>query len=141
MQKIYKQLDGVAMDFYGDIVTSDFFNQPRVTNRGIVSSSELSKAYKKMDVLVVPSVWHETFGFIVLEALLQGTPCLVSDTVGAKDLVPQNCVFSSNNELIDKLTLIKKDIGPFRDMVEKLPLYFDMNEHANIIKRMFYGEV
>ena len=94
-----------------------------------------------MDVLVVPSVWHETFGFIVLEALLQGTPCLVSDTVGAKDLVPQNCVFSSNNELIDKLTLIKKDIGPFRDMVEKLPLYFDMNEHANIIKRMFYGEV
>lgn len=141
IQKIYKQLDGVAMDFYGDIVTSDFFNQPRVTNHGIVSSSELSKAYKKMDVLVVPSVWHETFGFIVLEALLQGTPCLVSDTVGAKDLVPQNCVFSSNNELIDKLTLIKKDIGPFRDMVEKLPLYFDMNEHANIIKRMFYGEV
>lgn len=68
-----------------------FFNQSRVTNHGIVSSSELTEAYKKMDVLVFPS--HETFGFVVLEALLSGTPCLVSDTVGAKDLVPQNWYF------------------------------------------------
>lgn len=140
MQNIYKRLDGVAMDFYGDIVTSDFFNQSRVTNHGIVPSSELTEAYKKMDVLVVPSVWHETFGFVVLEALLSGTPCLVSDTVGSKDLVPQNWVFSTDNELIDKLNFIKKNIDTFRLVIRKLPLCFDMSEHVNIIKQMFYKE-
>lgn len=39
------------------------------------------------DVLMAPSVWYETFGFTVLEALSYGVPVIVSDNVGAKDVV------------------------------------------------------
>ena len=39
------------------------------------------------DVLVAPSVWYETFGFTVLEALSYGVPVIVSDHMGAKDIV------------------------------------------------------
>jgi len=49
--------------------------------------SELANVYGSMDLLVVPSIWYETFGLVVLEALSFGVPVLVSDTVGAQDLV------------------------------------------------------
>lgn len=39
------------------------------------------------DVLVAPSVWYETFGFTVLEAISRGVPVIVSDNVGAKDII------------------------------------------------------
>lgn len=138
IQNVYRKLSGVAINFYGDIATDDFFNQSMVTNHGVVPSSELAKAYKEMDVLIVPS--HETFGFVVLEALLSGTPCLVSDTVGAKDLVPKDWVFSNDNELVNKLNIIKKNIASFRAVVRHLPLCFDMREHTKIIKETFYED-
>lgn len=48
---------------------------------------ELKKIFQNTDVLVVPSVWYETFGFTVLEALSYGVPVIVSDHVGAKDII------------------------------------------------------
>ena len=92
-----KHLRGISIDFYGDIADSKWFSQRNIHNHGIISVNELKKAYQQMDVLVVPSLWHETFGFVVLEALLQGTPCLVSETVGAKDLLPDDCIFHNDS--------------------------------------------
>lgn len=48
---------------------------------------ELDYIMESVDMIVVPSVWHETFGFTVLEALSYGVPVLVSENVGAKDLI------------------------------------------------------
>lgn len=49
--------------------------------------SELPKIFENTDVLIAPSVWYETYGFTVLEALSFGVPVIVSDNVGAKDLL------------------------------------------------------
>ncbi len=38
------------------------------------------------DVLVAPSVWYETFGFTVLEALSFGVPVIITEHVGARDI-------------------------------------------------------
>lgn len=51
------------------------------------SYSELPDVMDKFDVLVVPSECEETFGFTVLEALSYGIPVIVSNRVGAKDLI------------------------------------------------------
>lgn len=48
---------------------------------------ELEQMMNQADVLVAPSVWYETFGFTVLEALSYGVPVIVSDHVGAKDII------------------------------------------------------
>ena len=53
---------------------------------------------ENIDMVIVPSVWHETFGFTVLEALSYGVPVLVSENVGAKDLIVQE-----KNGLVTKL--------------------------------------
>lgn len=49
--------------------------------------SELGKIMSVTDVLVAPSIWYETFGFTVLEALSYGVPVIVSDHVGAKEII------------------------------------------------------
>ncbi len=56
-------------------------NHPLFGWRGFV------RALDSFDVLVVPSLWAETFGFVVLEALSCGVPCIVSSNVGAKGLL------------------------------------------------------
>lgn len=51
------------------------------------SYEELPDVMDSIDILVAPSEWEETFGFTVLEALSYGIPVIVSNKVGAKDLV------------------------------------------------------
>lgn len=52
--------------------------------------SELENIFSETDILLAPSLWYETFGYTVLEALSYGVPVIVSDNVGAKDIV-ENC--------------------------------------------------
>lgn len=52
--------------------------------------SEQEMVYRDMDVLVVPSLWAETFGLVVLEALSYGVPVVVTSNVGANDLLQEN---------------------------------------------------
>ena len=49
--------------------------------------TELEQIFSQADALLAPSVWYETFGFTVLEALSFGVPVIVSDHVGAKDVI------------------------------------------------------
>lgn len=60
---------------------------------------QLENIFDETDVLVVPSIWYETFGFTVIEALSYGVPVIISSNVGAKDIIPEGCgmVFEANN--------------------------------------------
>lgn len=49
--------------------------------------NELKEIFEETDVLIAPSIWYETFGFTVIEALSYGVPVILSGTVGAKDVV------------------------------------------------------
>ena len=50
--------------------------------------NQLGEILKKTDILVAPSILYETFGYTVLEAMSYGVPVIVSDHVGAKDIIP-----------------------------------------------------
>ena len=49
--------------------------------------NELEKILDETDLLIAPSLWFETFGFTVLEALSYGVPVIISENVGAKDVL------------------------------------------------------
>ena len=55
---------------------------------------QLEEIFGDTDLLVVPSRCYETFGFTVLEALSYGVPVLVSENVGAKDLLDSEFIYS-----------------------------------------------
>lgn len=54
------------------------------------SKEKAGFVYRNMDILVLPSVWNETFGMVVLEALSYGVPVIISDRVGAYDILKEN---------------------------------------------------
>lgn len=77
------------LDVYGSWALSDSWREraARVARlHGPVSFQSLQQALARAHALVLPSL-SEAFGMVVTEALAQGTPVLVSDCVGAADLV------------------------------------------------------
>lgn len=56
--------------------------------RGPVPQAELAAELRAADCLVLPSR-NDSFGMVVAEALACGTPALVSEMVGAKDLIEE----------------------------------------------------
>jgi glycosyltransferase involved in cell wall biosynthesis len=67
-------------------ILSDLAQDSQVTYIGNVPQTELRSIYARSDVLVLPSV-SDAFGLVVLEAMSVGLPVVVSESVGASDLV------------------------------------------------------
>ena len=79
--------------------------------------SEIGSIFADSDVLVAPSIWYETFGFTVLEAISYGTPVIISENMGARDIVGnggivvkagsaedlKNVILGLTNEKLDEL--------------------------------------
>ena len=59
----------------------------RIKFQGNVNHTEVEIFYRKADVLVVPSVWYEVFGVVVIEAFSYGIPVIVSRIGGLKEIV------------------------------------------------------
>lgn len=76
------------------------------------SYADLERIFDETDVLVAPSIWYETFGFTVLEALSYGVPVVISGNVGAKDILVQGAGIVIENIDIQKLFTTLRDITP-----------------------------
>ena len=70
--------------------------------KGKYGQNDLEAVFGKMDLLIVPSVWKETFSLVTMEALSFGTPVLLSSNVGAQDIIKDiypSFIFDSNEQL------------------------------------------
>lgn len=80
------------VDFFGTMLgeskedLENYHGNPGLKFHGAVSQSTLADAFRSSTVLVLPSL-EEGFGLVVPQALNTGLPCIVSDRVGAKDLI------------------------------------------------------
>lgn len=54
---------------------------------GTVSLPALIRAYRRADLLVLPSIWQESYGLPVAEAMSCGVPVLASATGGVPELI------------------------------------------------------
>ena len=112
--------------------------------KGKYSAQTIENVYEAMDVLIVPSVWKETFSLVTLEALSYGVPVIVSDNVGAQDVVKEynpRFVYHSEDELKCLLKEILKDrslLQEFNQKVLDMPWKHGMEEHAKEIVDKIY---
>ena len=58
---------------------------------GWIGDDVLHSLYRIADLTVVPSI-YEPFGLVALEAMASGCPCLVADTGGLREVVPNENV-------------------------------------------------
>lgn len=96
MNILDKQNINIELALYGD----DYAQIAPIVNShvvGRVNPDSIPEEIKKYDLVIVPSSYRETFGFVVLEALCEGTPVICSDVVGARDLVEKGCVFKAGD--------------------------------------------
>jgi len=64
---------------------------PHGTFLGWIGDDVLHSLYRIADLTVVPSI-YEPFGLVALEAMASGCPCLVADTGGLREVVPNDDV-------------------------------------------------
>ena len=90
-QRLLDAADSVAGQGYRNfrIVTYGDFDpvRPYLIKRGKYNASDMDNVYTSMDILVVPSIWMETYGLVVAEAISFGTPVIVSECVGAVEIL------------------------------------------------------
>lgn len=60
---------------------------PGVEHRAWATRDAMAAAMRSCGVVVLPSLWHETWGLIVPEAMAAGVPVLVSSRAGSAELV------------------------------------------------------
>lgn len=65
---------------------------PKIDDPGItvvhnVPHPQVMASWIRASVAVVPSVWHETLGFVAVEAMIAGCPVVASDVGGLREVV------------------------------------------------------
>lgn len=139
------KLNQQDLSFYlicaGSTTSNSFFDRANVRNVGIIPRKKIDEFYRKIDVLVVPSQCHETFGLVVLEALANNVPVICSDKVGATDLLNPLFIFRNEDELVKKLRNIILFPEVRRKLVQALSLLkvnFSFSKHVDEIRKIFY---
>lgn len=85
-QELRRQATELGLDGHGTFV-------------GWIDDGLLHSLYRVADLTVVPSI-YEPFGLVALEAMASGCPCIVADTGGLREVVPNDRVglrFSSKD--------------------------------------------
>jgi len=80
--------------------------------------SQLKNIFEDTDILVAPSVMYESFGYTTAEALSYGVPVLITENVGARDIVPEKggIVISDISADGIKDAVLKLDKNTLEDM-------------------------
>lgn len=78
--------DGFFVRFLMDLI-KELGIKEVVKFMGKIPNAEIAKAYSKIDVLIVPSLWPENSPVTIMEALASGTPVLASRIGGIPELI------------------------------------------------------
>ena len=121
-----------TLHLFGDSKDIIYKNDLKVKNHGKFKKEEIAKVYKEFDVIIVPSLWKETFSLVVAEAISFNKRILVSSNVGAKDLLCSNQIYdhddfqSFKNKLLN-LSQEENHVYLFKDHVNEIySLYNDI---------------
>lgn len=81
------RINNIVLSVYGDISINSCRLSSNINLKNSYSYKDLEKIFYETDLLIVPSIWYETYGFITIEALSYGVPVLTTNRVGSKDLL------------------------------------------------------
>lgn len=136
--------DSLTLKIYGGRIAVDGI-LPNVFYCGKFAQAEMKEIYSEMDLLVVPSIWYETFSLATIEALQYGVPVLVSDKVGAKDFVrkydsrfifkSEEGLFNIIHEIIDNKDLLRE----YNRRIVEMEWDMSMSKHAKQIEKNIYN--
>lgn len=112
--------------------------------KGRYNYKSMSEIFSNADLIVIPSIWHETFGFIGLEAYSYGVPVLLTDLVGFSDLIKNDLngfiVKPNIDSLYSKILSLIKDREQLKNVNENIyseKFSLQMEEHTKKILDLY----
>ena len=101
-----------------------------VTRIGQLTSSEVWQEMNSAIALVIPSIWYETFGMVIIEAYASGTPVIASRIGALADIVTEGetgLLFEPDNaqDLADKLSWALAHPEKMAEMGRKARLVYE----------------
>ena len=116
----------------------------KISYRGYYNFKDLKNIFDGVDLLIVPSIWKETFSLVTLEALSHGVPVMISENIGAKDIIEsydKDFIFPSNYEAL-KCNLKRLFLNPllldgFNKRICESAFKFSILDHSKSIKQMY----
>lgn len=103
----------------------------RIKLIGYIDEKDKLSAYVDADVLVYPGIF-EIFGLVPFEAMMCGTPVIVTDDCGCGELVKESGAgylikYGDINDLKEKMKLVIENPEEGREMVERGKKYIERN--------------
>lgn len=124
----------------GQETTSTWGTTP-VTFRGKMPQSRIADLYRDIDVLLAPSVWPESFGLVVREALQAGCWVVASDRGAIGAAVTPGCGFVVPVDRFEPLRDVLRDIDrrPARYLgaIEKRPPLRPAEDQARALAALY----
>ena len=96
--------------------------QDKIKFTGYIANQELYKIHRISDIAVVPSMWEELFGLVVVEDMCSGLPIIATKSGGIPEIVNEDCAY-----------IVKKDSTLIDQMKEKLDY---LVENPEVRKKM-----
>lgn len=110
---------------YSQACFEEAFKDPRIRIRGAMKPEHAPTALRDVDVLVVPSLWHENTPFVVLEARAAGVPVLGAGVGGIAEIVHDGRdgrLFEAGD--VDSLRAVMQELVDDRAQVARLSGHF-----------------
>jgi len=107
---------------YEPTLRAEAADLPNVQFAGLLAYPDLFRLYKGARALIVPSMFYETFGYVVLEAFSAGTPAIVHDQGALPELIRQSGagdVYRTGGELLATMKRYLEDAALARALGEK----------------------
>jgi len=116
----------------------------KVNIKGTYAYNELDDLFKNTDILIVPSIWYETFGYIAMEAFSYGVPVIMTDLVGFKDMINPGVtgiiIKADEDELYSNLKTIIKNrekLSYINQNIIELPSIYTMDKHTEDVMKLY----
>lgn len=103
---------------------------------GYIENSELYKIQNIADIAVVPSVWEEPFGLVVVENMAAGLPLVVTNMGGIPEIVNNETAFIVDNDE----NLISNFASKLDILIENPELRIKMGEAGRKRAELFSSE-
>ena len=128
-----------------EFVEKSVIRDKRIEYLGRVHNKEKDNVFKESDVMIVPSIWYEPFGRVVIEAYKYGLPVIGSSIGGIDELLDRevSIAVKPNNEMELKNAILKfcdkKLVEKYSYNTTKIIKKYDINTQINNFEKIYNG--
>lgn len=140
----FNKLENISLEIYGSIDKNEkeFLERKNICFMDNYHNDDIDNILKKIDVLIVPSLWYENSPLVIQEAFLAGVPVITSDLGGMKELVKNNVngytfEVGNMNSLTEVIKRIIEDPSVLNGLQDSRGEVMGIEEHVGEVIKIY----